>query len=215
MAKDPTQGKRATDAAAPRSTHRDPRRVDITAVSRSQAQLQGEWPADELERLKEETHEREEGASQRVRWQAKGFVHQGLGVVDQPGLHLLVDANIVRTCQRCMKPMQLSLHVDRRFLFAATEALAAELDDLTDHDVLVTSRTLDLRDLVEDELLLALPVVALHETCPVSLAKWMAPAVDDASSAANESTGNREPQGAKNNPFQALAVLKKNPAPKP
>jgi uncharacterized protein len=215
MAKDSTHGKRATDSAAPRSTHRDPRRVDVTALARSQAELQGEWPADELERLKEEPHELDEGDAQPVRWQAKGFVHHGLGVIDQPGLHLLVDANVVRTCQRCMKPVTLRLQVDRRFLFAATEALAAELDGLTDHDVLVTSRTLDLRDLVEDELLLALPVVALHETCPESLAKWMAPTLADASAAADPSIGQSEPLEAKNNPFAALAVLKKDPVPKP
>ena len=50
------------------------------------------------------------------------------------------------------------------------EATAAELDADSDEDVLVLSRSFDLREWVEDELLLALPIVPLHDPeCPAPL----------------------------------------------
>ena len=48
---------------------------------------------------------------------------------------------------------------------AAAEALDAEIED----DVLALSKSLDLRELVEDELLLALPIVPRHDVCPQPL----------------------------------------------
>jgi len=60
--------------------------------------------------------------------------------------------------------------------------------------VLAITRALDLRDLIEDELLLAMPIVPRHEVCPEPL---VAAAGDD---------GLVED---KPNPFAALAGLKR------
>ncbi len=56
--------------------------------------------------------------------------------------------------------------VDRSFRFVADEDTAAALDDEAEEDVLALSRSFDLLALVEDELLMALPVVPRHEVCP-------------------------------------------------
>ncbi len=61
--------------------------------------------------------------------------------------------------------------------------------------MLALTRALDLRELIEDELLLALPIVPRHEVCPVPL---VAPA--DAAELVEE----------KPNPFAALAALKRS-----
>ena len=66
--------------------------------------------------------------------------------------------------------------------------------DDSEDDVLALTRALDLRELVEDELLLALPIVPRHEVCPEPLPQ---PA-DDAAPA--------EPAP---HPFAALAALKR------
>jgi uncharacterized protein len=71
---------------------------------------------------------------------------------------------------------------------------AAELDADHEDDVLALNRSLDLRSLVEDELLLALPLVPRHDVCPEPL-----PLVDD--------DENAEPERA--NPFAVLAALKR------
>jgi uncharacterized protein len=78
-------------------------------------------------------------------------------------------------------------------LFVDDEAAAAELDAESEDDVLVSSAHFDLLALVEDELLLALPIVPRHDACPAPL-----PAPSDDLS--------EEPRA---NPFAALAALKR------
>ena len=62
--------------------------------------------------------------------------------------------------------------------------------------MLVISRDFDALSLVEDELILALPLVPRHEVCPQALP---VDAVDEAFEAASQ----------RPNPFAALAALKK------
>ena len=66
--------------------------------------------------------------------------------------------------------MDVDVALNRRFRFVAGEAAAAELDAESEDDVLALTRDLDLEELVEDELLLALPIVPMHEACPEPLA---------------------------------------------
>ena len=53
--------------------------------------------------------------------------------------------------------------------FAPDEASAAALDDESEEDVLVFGGAFDLMELVEDELLMSLPLVPRHERCPVDV----------------------------------------------
>ena len=52
------------------------------------------------------------------------------------------------------------------FLVQMTEALAEAQDDEAEEDILVISRDFDALALIEDELILSLPLVPLHEECP-------------------------------------------------
>jgi uncharacterized protein len=61
--------------------------------------------------------------------------------------------------------MAVPLGVDRRFRFVADEAEAERLDADSEDDVLAIEPALDLQALVEDELILALPLVPRHEHC--------------------------------------------------
>ena len=72
-------------------------------------------------------------------------------------------------CQRCLTPVDVPLDVERSFRFVADEATAEALDEECDEDLLALSREFDLRELIEDELLMALPVVPRHEECPTSV----------------------------------------------
>ena len=88
--------------------------------------------------------------------------------------------------------------MQRRFLFVGSEAEAEQLDAESDDDHLVLMPRLDLLLLVEDELILELPLVPRHEgVCPEPL-----PFPDVADAA-------EEPADARPNPFAALAALRK------
>jgi uncharacterized protein len=104
---------------------------------------------------------------------------------------------VPRQCQRCLQPVLVPVNVDCELRFVATEAEAAALDAETEYDVLALAPRTDLRALVEDELLLALPVVPKHGRCPQPL-----PHLDAALA--------QPPGGAEvaANPFAVLAALK-------
>jgi uncharacterized protein len=72
-------------------------------------------------------------------------------------------------CQRCLTPVLETVKADRSFRFVADEATAAALDDEVEEDILVISRDFDALSLIEDELILSLPLVPLHEVCPEAL----------------------------------------------
>ena len=73
------------------------------------------------------------------------------------------------TCQRCLQPMTVPLDVQPSLRFVHGEAQAEALDEDSDEDVLALTPSLDLLPLIEDELILALPLVPRHEVCPQPL----------------------------------------------
>ena len=99
-------------------------------------------------------------------------------------------------CQRCLLPVDVPLLVERSFRFVADEATAEALDDEVEEDLLALSRDFDLHALIEDELLMALPVVPRHEECPTPVT--LASSDEDFAQASAE----------KPNPFAALASLR-------
>jgi uncharacterized protein len=86
--------------------------------------------------------------------------------------------------------------VDRSFRFVSDEDVAAAQDEESDEDVLALSRSFDLVELVEDELLMEMPLAPRHETCPVPVR--LAVADPDFDSASTE----------RKNPFAVLGKLK-------
>jgi uncharacterized protein len=134
-------------------------------------------------------------------WQASGEVRKRRGDADQVWLGLTVRALVPLECQRCLETVHTPLDVDRDFRFAPNEETAAKLDDEEEADVLVLSRRFDLLGLIEDELLMALPVVPRHDVCPQPLET-----VADAAfpSGADDVLADKPPH-----PFAKLAALKK------
>ncbi len=116
-------------------------------------------------------------------------------------MELQVDAVAPLTCQRCLGTVDVVLAVRRSYRFVADEAAAQALDAQIEDDVLVTSRSFDLQALVEDELLLHLPIVALHDVCPDSATLRDAAAA----SVVTDAPGADKDE----HPFAALASLRK------
>jgi uncharacterized protein len=144
----------------------------------------------------------------RVNWSAEAEWRPVRGGAPELWLHLAAKASVMRTCQRCLHPVMVPVDAQRSFLFAANEDQAQDWDaERDDADVLVLTRSLDLLELVEDELLLALPLVPRHEVCPEPLKTvWK----EEAEAVAGAEASQMSPEEAKkDNPFAVLAQLKR------
>ena len=106
---------------------------------------------------------------------------------DKPELRLAVDGSVRMQCQRCLGDVDLPLRLEARLELASSEAEILAADD--DIERAVAGRDMSVAVLVEDELILALPMVPKHEQCRA---------------AAESDDGGTGPSA-----FQALAALKK------
>jgi len=169
------------------------RKLDVKAFAEEGASLAGQEPVSDHERLLQETEGR--GGELPVRWSARGELRNPGHVQPQVWLHLEAGATLPLTCQRCLAPVHERVVVDRLFRFVADEASAAAEDDESEEDVLAISRAFDLLELVEDELLMALPVAPRHDVCPEPVTLSAADPEFDAGA-------------GRENPFAQLAKLK-------
>jgi uncharacterized protein len=88
-----------------------------------------------------------------------------VGRVDQRGslsLQLTVSGKVELPCQRCLVSMPYVVEVGRTLYLARNEAEMERLDALPDSDAIQAGETLNLVDLVEDEVLLSLPLAVMH-----------------------------------------------------
>lgn len=83
-------------------------------------------------------------------------------------LRLAVEGQVTMTCQRCLGPMTHAIDIDRKVYLARTEPELERLDGQPDGDAILIGERIDLVALVEDEVLLSLPLAAMHEAgqCP-------------------------------------------------
>ena len=172
----------------------DPRHLDIKAFAQAGAALQGETPLADCPRLLQEQFAENAGAT--VRWLLAGRMVTVTGGTPQVAMHLRAEVDLPQQCQRCLSAVVQKVQAERDFLFVIDEATAQALDEDSEEDVLVLSRDFDALTLIEDELILALPLVPRHDTCPQSLPD----AVEDEGF---------ERASERPNPFAALAALKK------
>jgi len=191
----------------------DPLRLHVANFAADALQAEGDWAIAELPRLADSEcpiddrsplkapsvvrhgpTRAEADLTRRVRWRAVGSTRP-VGGEHQIWLHLQADADVILQCQRCLRPLDEAVHVDRHFRFVADEETAAALDDEIEDEVLALPKTLNLRDLVEDEMLLALPLVPRHDVCPEAIPMQF---------------GDVEEVEEKANPFASLALLRKD-----
>lgn len=151
------------------SSHRafDPHRLDMAAFALAEGRLDGDWPLARLPRLLQDALPLSAGSpAQSVAWSACGSRKAVVGGEDQIRLHLQAGTALQLTCQRCLQPMTVQLDVRPSLRFVRGEAQAEALDEDSDEDVLALTPALDLLPLIEDELILGLPLVPRHDICP-------------------------------------------------
>ena len=121
----------------------------------------GTTPVAEFARLRADLHD----ASGELSWAFQGGRHsEGL-----PQLSLRVKGEVRLVCQRCLTPFTQQINAESRLVLVADEAQAEATEERLDDesiDVIVSSTSMDLLALVEDETLLSLPLSPRHEVCP-------------------------------------------------
>lgn len=94
-----------------------------------------------------------------VHWRIEGGVEAG-----RPLLRVRIEAQLSLICQRCLGPCSHSLHTETVLPIARDEAELRRWeseDPLLDG--LVAEPHQNVHDLIEDEVLLSLPVIAMHD----------------------------------------------------
>lgn len=107
-----------------------------------------------------------------------------------------IAARLTMRCQRCLEPVVYDVQADVLLGMVWGEDQMKALPERLD-PYMVTEDRMPVADLVEEELLLAIPLVAMHDKCPVRLVEENA--TDD------EDEG---PRDDAENPFAVLARLK-------
>jgi uncharacterized protein len=95
----------------------------------------------------------------------------GIDPRGRPQLRLAVRGSLQLRCQRCLGALAEPLDVASDLLLGDEEQAAADAEE-GEPDWIVASRTLDVWSLVEDEVLLALPLAPRHDegVCETSVA---------------------------------------------
>jgi len=185
----------------------DPRRLAVAAFAAEGGVLSGHWPLDGMPRVlasemgPEGDADLPPGAEARpadVDWSVTGELRATSGGAPETWLTLSAQAIVRLQCQRCLGAVDVPIDVSRRFRFVSDETAAERLDEEIEDEVLVLGRSLDLHELVEDELLLAMPLVPRHDVCP-----------DAPPLAFGDEETEEDAADERKNPFAVLAALKK------
>lgn len=168
--------------------------LDVAAFCREGARLEARTPLAAMPRLAASVLAPDDGVAAEVAWSAQGTLRPVAVGAPELWVELAAEVPVHLECQRCLKPLAWPLKAERRLRFVHGEDEAARLDEENEDDVLALEARTDLRSLVEDELILALPLVPTHADCelPAGAGAEAEPAEADA-----------EPH-----PFAALASLR-------
>jgi uncharacterized protein len=101
----------------------------------------------------------------RVGYSVRGGESEG----GHPGLTIEVRGELRLVCQRCLGPLAFPFAVRSELELASTQAEIDAADD--DVDRVLATKSMDVVGLVEDEVILALPMVPLHERCETGVAR--------------------------------------------
>jgi uncharacterized protein len=135
--------------------------IDAFEFCRNNGFRAGVTPVAEMTRLAADCAD----PSGEISWSIQG----GTTPQGYPSLTLSVAGTVQLACQRCLLPFAYELDSSTMLVLGRDDQEADEIEELLDDesiDVIVGSNCCDIRDLLEDEALLALPQAPKHEVCP-------------------------------------------------
>ncbi len=148
-----------------------PIRLDVIDFAETASSQSGIESAANYPRLAAELAQQPDDSAEQpsVAWHVEGEQRIGADGASVPWLYIRAETDVALTCQRCLTPVATTLLVDRWFRFAPDEATAEAEDEVADEDVLVVARDFDVHGLIEDELLMEIPITPRHDVCPVEV----------------------------------------------
>ncbi|WP_296949890.1 DUF177 domain-containing protein [uncultured Massilia sp.] len=135
--------------------------IDAFDFCRSNGHREGATPVAEMTRLAADCAD----ASGTISWTIQGGqTRQGY-----PMMTLSVSGTVQLVCQRCLQPFGYDIDSSTVLVLGKDDEEADEIEEILDDesiDVIVGDHAMDIRQLLEDEALLALPQASKHEVCP-------------------------------------------------
>ena len=119
--------------------------------------FEGEVALSELKRLGELLQLDDAGVVGRNIAVTFEFLRSGF---DVPMLAGHLQTSLELECQRCLKPLEFPMELDFRLLIDASDELLSQSSEDTLYS---DDGYIDIAEVVEDELILAIPLVAMHE----------------------------------------------------
>jgi uncharacterized protein len=132
--------------------------IDGFEFASAGASREGDWPLGDFPRLRD------------LLAADAGEVHYSVeGVRDErgrPALRVRVSGTLPLRCQRCLEALPFAVQADETLVLAGSQAeIDAEPADANAADRVVGGKEMPVRDLIEDELILAVPYAPRHEGC--------------------------------------------------
>ena len=135
--------------------------IDAFEFCRNNGYREGVTPVAEMTRLAADCAD----PSGEITWSIQG----GQTKQGYPSMTLSVEGKVNLVCQRCLGPFAYHIDSSTMLVLGKDDADADEIEEVLDDesiDVIVGSHEADIRQLLEDEALLALPQAPKHEVCP-------------------------------------------------
>lgn len=165
-----------------------PHQIDPFRLCEARASLAGPIPLKQLQRLLPSLAS-DSGEIEVV----LNFDIDELGVPFMQG-ELKTELQLI--CQRCLEPYTFPVNQQSILAWVRTEQEAERLP-LRYEAYLVETNPLVLNDVIEDELLLSLPQIPMHDETECTASKWI-----------HQPPQDEQPEDTKANPFSVLAKLK-------
>jgi uncharacterized protein len=130
--------------------------IDSISFAKKSESLQGKIPVDSLGRLRSSLAE----SDGEIEFLLKGKLDSSR----RPSLVLSVRGSVMVRCQRCLTAFEHELNIDSQLVLVTSEAQLPELgEEDPDVDVVVAAEKMNVLDLVEDEIILSLPLALRHD----------------------------------------------------
>jgi uncharacterized protein len=129
--------------------------IDGISFAKKSESLQGKIAVSRLERVRDSL-----ASSQgELTFQLDGE----LDAQHRANLRLSVSGQVQLTCQRCLTEFSHALTLNNRFVLVARESELPDIDEEdTDVDFLLADEKLNVQELIEDEIILSLPLAPRH-----------------------------------------------------
>ncbi|MGB8339397.1 MAG: YceD family protein [Burkholderiales bacterium] len=137
--------------------------IDGMQFARREQSVEGGFAVKDMPRLRETLASRDG----EIRYRIEGRFQAN----DRPVLECNISGLVELQCQRCLEPINHPLRIQSRLVLVSSEAALPDTQDEPDEaDTIVASHEMNVAELVEEEILLSLPLVPRHEVCELATA---------------------------------------------